>query len=428
MARRRRWGAGTVTPPTTPGGSWAIRYQTPHGRAYESGFPSEILARQALEARRVDQARERIGLPVDAARLPTIAVLGDAWITRRLLTHRGAPHERMIWRAHLRPELGSLRIPDLDVARVRRYVETKRAGGLSGATVRGHVAAISALYEDCRERPRETGATGPNPCHDLPTSIAVQLRPATDPRTVPYVEREYLTRIYDALPEPIRTGYAVGVLAGLRTGEVRALRWEHVDLERRQIVVREAVGISGHVGPVKDSEARVLPIDPDLLAVLRARRLATGGRGLIVPPAHPGRRSGPQRAPARSIRSQTLNEALARALEPLGLAGKGLDWYRATRHSYASLYVLGGGSLHQLSVLLGHASAQVTLRYAHLQPHRLAEADTDRIRAGLSAPRGAEPRAIHPGKSPASARSLPDKRRARTGSETRTRTAGRAQR
>lgn len=48
-------------------------------------------------------------------------------------------------------------------------------------------------------------------------------------------------RIYLALPEPLNVAYALCALAGLRTGEVLALRWRHVDLQARRIHVRESV-------------------------------------------------------------------------------------------------------------------------------------------------------------------------------------------
>lgn len=387
--RRRRWGRGSVVPPASPGGTWSIRYPTGSGRGYESGFPSEALAEAALDARRVDRARERIGLPVDLARLPTLAELGDEWIKRRAATVRSGAKESPLWRHHLRPALGQLRGPEVDVAWVRRYVEGQRAEGYSGATVRLRVRLLSQLLQDCAERPRETGVAG-NVAVGLPRSVRALIRPDYDPTTTPYVESlRDVERIAAALDEPIRTGYALGVLAGLRTGEVRALRWESVDLDRRLLYVREAVGTSGRVGPTKNSETRVLPIAPELLAVLRARRLAAGGTGLVVPSSYAGRRSGPKRVRARGVvRSQTLNEHLGAALAALGLARPGLDWYRATRHSYASHYVLAGGSLDHLARLLGHASTETTRRYAHLRPERLAEADVARISVDLVAPRG----------------------------------------
>ena len=274
------------------------------------------------------------------------------------------------------------------MAWVRSYVETKRKE-LSAATVRSHVRLLSQLLQDCAERPRETGVTG-NVCVGLPKSVRTLIRPTYDPKTTPYIENlRDVERIALALDEPIRTAFAIGVLAGLRTGEIRALRWESIDFDKRQMVVREAVSTNGQIGPTKNTETRVLPLAPELLSVLRARKLATGGKGLVVPSAYAGRRSGPQRIPARTIRSQTLNTAIKAVLVDLKLNRDGLDFYRATRHTYASHFVLGGGSLDHLSKLLGHASADVTLRYSHLRPDSLAEADVARIAVDLSSPRGA---------------------------------------
>jgi len=54
------------------------------------------------------------------------------------------------------------------------------------------------------------------------------------------------------------------------------------------------------------------------------------------------------------------------ALKQLGLERAGLGWYEATRHTFASQWVLCGGSIEKLSVMLGHDSVTMTERYAHL--------------------------------------------------------------
>ncbi len=53
----------------------------------------------------------------------------------------------------------------------------------------------------------------------------------------------------------MNVAYANGALAGLRTGEVFALKWEHVDLATRRIHVRESVA-----GPLRDKDSRVVPV------------------------------------------------------------------------------------------------------------------------------------------------------------------------
>jgi integrase len=44
------------------------------------------------------------------------------------------------------------------------------------------------------------------------------------------------------------------------------------------------------------------------------------------------------------------------------------------RHSFASNFILGGGSIYKLQRLLGHTSVQMTERYSHLSPEHLADA------------------------------------------------------
>src|SRR5438046_4080195 len=49
------------------------------------------------------------------------------------------------------------------------------------------------------------------------------IRPTHDPKKTPFIERlDDVRRIFLALPEPLNVAYAIGALAGLRTGEVRA--------------------------------------------------------------------------------------------------------------------------------------------------------------------------------------------------------------
>ena len=44
------------------------------------------------------------------------------------------------------------------------------------------------------------------------------------------------------------------------------------------------------------------------------------------------------------------------------------------RHTFASHFVIRGGSLMELRELLGHADLSMVLRYAHLEASRLREA------------------------------------------------------
>jgi len=192
------------------------------------------------------------------------------------------------------------------------------------------------------------------------------MRPTHDPRATPFIEKlEDVRRIFLDLPEPLNVAYTIGALAGLRTGEVFALKWAHVDLAARRIHVRESVA-----GPLKDKDSRVVPILDPLLPILSEWELKTDGAKLVIPPM---RRDG------ETINKHTPGNYLRSTLEKLGLARAGLGWYECTRHTFASQWVLSGGSIEKLKEMMGHYSVIVTEGYAHLRPDLFPVSDLGTI-------------------------------------------------
>jgi integrase len=106
------------------------------------------------------------------------------------------------------------------------------------------------------------------------------IRPTHDPKKTPFIERlDDVRRIFLALPEPLNVAYAIGALAGLRTGEVFALRWTHLDLAARRIHVRESIN-----GPLKDNDSRIVPVLDALLPILTEWKFKSGSAGRVIPP------------------------------------------------------------------------------------------------------------------------------------------------
>jgi len=69
--------------------------------------------------------------------------------------------------------------------------------------------------------------------------------------------------------------------------------------------------------------------------------------------------------------------------------------FHTLRHTFASHFVMRGGSLVKLQVILGHASIKMTLRYAHLAPDHLAGATSILEGLGTTTPAGINAPSTH---------------------------------
>lgn len=363
-------------PPKLLGGPWSILWRDGSKRRYRGGFETRELAERVLARLAGDAAMNRAGLPPDPRNELTVGEYSKRFLDRREKTHRAGDCDRGRWKNHVGPFFDHLKPSEVDKARIRQFVDAQLAAELNPGTVRIHVALLSSLFTELVE----DGVTQNNPARGLPRSTKRLIKPTYDPRTTPFIEKvDDVRRIYLALPEPFNIAYAIGALAGLRTGEVFALKWAHVDLATRRIHVRESVD-----GPLKDKESRMVPVLSPLLPVLTAWKLKSGGEGLLVKPL---------RVDGVHVHKETYGRELQSALEALKLQREGLGWYEATRHTFASQWVLAGGSIEKLKEMMGHHSVVVTERYAHLRTDLFAAKDLDTIVVDL-APSSAAPRKL----------------------------------
>ena len=107
----------------------------------------------------------------------------------------------------------------------------------------------------------------------------------------------------------------------------------------------------------------------------------TGGSGLLFRPTSKAPRA------ARFIDLETLGRHLRTALDACKLPR--LTWYSCTRHTFASQFVINGGSIERLRLILGHSSVTTTERYAHLSADHFTAKDLSAVSVDLSKPAGA---------------------------------------
>jgi integrase len=147
--------------------------------------------------------------------------------------------------------------------------------------------------------------------------------------------------------------------AGLRRGELVALRWRDVDFAGRKLIVRRALSGDTEVRSTKSRRAREVPL-PDQAAAALDRMSHRGeftGPDDYVFASRPGRRLDPSALRRRFERARD-----AAGLDPLR--------FHDLRHTYGSLLVAGGVDLASVKAAMGHSRITTTERYLHARPAR----------------------------------------------------------
>jgi integrase len=225
--------------------------------------------------------------------------------------------------------------------------------GASPSTVRNALNPLQAIYRWLIED-EEVGA---NPTKD------VQL-PRVTGRRDRVAPPDEARRLIDAVPEPERALWATAMYAGLRRGELRALRWADVDLASGVLrVERSWDSKEGAIEAKSEAGRRTVPVTPLLRDLLDEHKLRTGGDGddLVF-----GMRARHPFDPS-TVRRRARAAWRRAALSPITL--------HECRHTFASLMIDAGVNPKALSTFMGHTSIKITFDlYGHLMPGSEAEA------------------------------------------------------
>ena len=377
--RRRSWGAGTIT---TSGKRWGVRWYE-NGRRRFKTYATRELAEQVLAKIVSEMAVDDAGLRRDYSESPKLEALAKAWLERRLKTHRAAKDDGYRWKLHVGPVFGRMKPYEVDAAKIRRFIESKLGEGLNPTTVGHCVRQLSTLYADIIE----AGHAPTNPVASLPRSTRRLFKSTYDVRSTPFLQRPAdIRRLYLAMAEPYNMIFIFGEQTGCRVGEILGMDWKDIDLRGRKIHVRQQMQ-DGKLCMLKDRESRIVPLSTSLAPILEAWKLKTGGEGPLFTPMHPTRGGRPDMgSPAQFIRPHTVHKALAKALTLCELPKMTL--YQCTRHTFASQWVMNGGSMELLAKIMGHSSTSTTQHYAHLAPDFFGAKAFDMVAVDLTRPTG----------------------------------------
>lgn len=178
---------------------------------------------------------------------------------------------------HLMPSLGYIRLQRLSVAQLNRaYADWQQKDGLSGQTALHHHRLVHrVLAVAMREgRIRQNVA-------------ALTERPKAERHEHRYFSRNEIERIIKAAAgRPLRPLIALALATGARRGELLALRWSDVDLERGSIAICRSIeqtkdGVREKAP--KNGKQRVVDLPATAVELLKRHRLRQAAKAGLGP-------------------------------------------------------------------------------------------------------------------------------------------------
>ncbi|HLM30117.1 MAG TPA: site-specific integrase [Solirubrobacterales bacterium] len=239
-------------------------------------------------------------------------------------------------------DLGAVRLEEITKADLQLFADRLLERGLSASTIRVTLASLRVIYSRALDR----GHVAVNPTAGLKL-------PAPRGRRERIADPAEAVALLATLPEHDRALWATALFAGLRLGELRALRWQDVDLGEGVIRVKRSWDPkAGEIEPKSRGGRRTVPIskrlgDPEREGYLYLHRIrANDPDGLVF-----GNGSRPF-APA-TVRQRALRAWARAGLEPIGL--------HEARHTYASMCIAAGVNAKTLSIRMGTRASRSRL-------------------------------------------------------------------
>lgn len=271
--------------------------------------------------------------------------------------------------ALIMPLLGHIKLIDIKPAHVQQFIKYMQDNSTkqpSPSTIKRKVAILQSIMRQAVK----LGLIQTNPANADRLTMPKQVAPQVEI----FTKQEAVEMLSCLENEPLQFKVVVylAIMSGAREGELVALKFSDIDFINHRITIeRSAYKLKGEMiktKPPKDNDVRTINIDEftiDLIRQLKAEKererlrlgtawqgdewLFTTWNGTIMHPATP---------------SHWFRGFLKRN----GLKHRK---FHALRHTSATLLLLGGTNIKQVSGRLGHADLRVTNQYLHC----IAEAD-----------------------------------------------------
>lgn len=355
MGKRRGSGEGSIR--LRPDGRWEARYTLPDGKRRSiMGKTRTEVARKLTEALR-DLDR---GIVAPKDERQTLGAYLDSWLVTKKPTVEPGYWRRLeeCVRLYIKPSLGKVPLTQLTPQHIQRlYAQLLEQYGVPRVQ-KTHVALHKALNDALR---MDLVARNVADLVDKPKTRHVEMqvyKPEQASQLLAAAQRDRLEALYVLM-----------LTTGCRLGELLGLRWDALNLERRELhvtsVLKEVKGQRSLGEPKTPHSRRTIPLTQLAVDLLRNHHVAQLAEQL---------KYGPDWNPQQLVFCSTAGTAYLMSnwhrsqYRPL-LKRAGLPYIRPhdIRHTAATLLLLDGVPVIVVSRMLGHANVAFTLQtYGHV--------------------------------------------------------------
>lgn len=338
-------------------GRWEGRYKsgcTSNGKTkYSSIYGKSYSAvREQLEKKRAEELSS-----ADCSCKCTVGEIIDKWISdvRNKVKMSTLANYTMKIKKHILPYFAGIKYDKLTADNLNIFIEQKCSENLSAKYVSDIVILLKSAARFAHKR---YGYANRIDCVTLPKS-----NNTAENRLLSVSEQSQLKAVLTENATCSNVGILLSVATGIRIGELCALKWENIDLEKSIITVKQTVQrIMKNGGgtelivtsPKSASSIREIPLPDFIIPYLKAVRSADDCFLL----------SGNQKI----TESRTMQYRFASVLKKAKLPSVN---FHALRHMFATNCIALGFDVKTLSEILGHSSVQITLnRYVHSSMER----------------------------------------------------------
>lgn len=356
--------------------AWIVDYVDQRGERHIETFEKKKDADAYHATVRVDVAK---GTHTAPSKSLTIAEAAEIWINRVEADGRERTTIRQ-YRQHINlhivPRLGRIKLAQLNVRACEQFRDDL-LGALSRPLARKVLTSFKSML---KSNGYQHVAAGVTIARDKRSERRLEIgRDIPDPKEI----KRIVAAVTDARDQAL---LMTVIGTGLRASELRGLRWSDVDLNHRELTVRQRADRFNRIGaPKTEASVRTIPIPAPTVAALKTWKVACppNPQDLVFPTS-----TGAIEHHSNMLRS--LNSVLVTA-SVVDSDGRAKYALHAFRHFFASWCLnpterggLGmGADPKGLQTLLGHSSITMTFDiYGHLFP---ATGDRNRIDTAAAA-------------------------------------------